>query len=393
MPVKKILTFFIVWRLTLLLIAVLALQIIPLPTFRFHASPQWYLRKDVPDYVWVWGNFDGDGYLLIADRGYRDYGQPFFPLFPITIKAFNLLTKIPLIVSGQIISNLFFVATLFLVYKLLKIDKKTTNFSDFLWILFLFPTSFFYVAIYNDSMFFFLAALTIYFARREKWIASSIAGALATLTRLNGLALFLFIIAEYLISNINTYSGWKVKTLYKNFLKKFTFKNLLKKGLLSSFLIPVAFISYLVYIQIQFGSWTRLFSSMKVWNQDKIVFPLQVFWRYFKIIFLYPQIHYVYWVSVLELLMVLFYIFFIIYSYKKIRLSYWLFMIVSLLIPASTGTFQGMPRYGLHLYPLFLAIALFFQQQSRVKKLAYFVICAILLIVLVSLFVRRYFIA
>ncbi len=153
------------------------------------------------------------------------------------------------------------------------------------------------------------------------------------------------------------------------------------------------FVGYLLYIQIHFKDWNLLFTTMKIWGQDKLIFPLQVVWRYIKIIFLYPTFQLNYWVSVLELMIVLFYIVVIIYGYKKIRLSYWFFSVISLLIPAFSGTFQGMPRYGLHLYPLFLTIALFLNNKSLKVKVAYCLISILLLLFCLTLFSRGYFVA
>jgi hypothetical membrane protein len=63
-----------------------------------------------------------------------------------------------------------------------------------------------------------------------------------------------------------------------------------------------------------------------------------------------------YWVAVVEFLAVIFSVFLLLWSWRKIRSLYWVFFAVSLLIPALTGTFQGMPRYALHLYPFFLEL-------------------------------------
>lgn len=381
--VKKILLFFFTWKVVTFLLAYLAIFLISnVPTFesgKFGVS--------LPFFVKVWGNFDGYHYMEIAQRGYQNLEQGFFPLFPIFMRSFTAVFRTPLIISGQIISNFSFIASLFIINKLLIIDKKKKLFNLLFLIIIFFPTSFYYGAVYNDSLFFLLATLAIYFARDKKWFLSSFCGGLATLTRLNGLSLFFFILFEYVNKD------WSLSNLVKQCKKCLGFKEILKSKIYSVIIIPLSFTSYLLYINTVLGSWKSLFSSMKIWGQDKLIFPLIVFWRYFKIIFLYPTFQLNYWVAVFELLMVIFYIFLLFYSFKKIRLSYWILFALSILIPSLTGTFQGMPRYGLHLFPMYLSISLLLNKSSFLGKFLYFAFSIILLVFALTLFTRGYFVA
>jgi len=335
----------------------------------------------LPYGAWVWGNMDGFYYMSIADRrDYHDGQEPFFPLFPISMIVIRqfFLTILPhfqgyyyLIPIGQFVSLASLIGALFIVYKLLRIDKSLSLFSFFLLLILTFPTSFYYGAVYNDALFFFLATLCIYLGRSKRWFGASVAGFFATLTRLNGLALFWYLVVEYLM--VMKIKNWKIMSFF--------------------LLIPGAFLTYLGYIQKNSGSWHMLFDSMKTWGQDKPVFPLQVFWRYFKIIITANPLRYNYWVAIGELGFVLFLIGLLFYSYRKIRRSYWIFFFLSVLIPAMTGTFQGMPRYGLHLYPMYLSLALVLRQQLPIMKVLYIIISLILLIVYLTFFTRGYFAA
>ena len=158
-------------------------------------------------------------------------------------------------------------------------------------------------------------------------------------------------------------------------------------------LIPFTFLDYLAYIQYKFGSWQLLFQNLAIWNQEKIVFPIQVFFRYAKIFLFHTPTAVTYWVAVIEFLFVAFYIFILIYSFKKIRLSYWIFMAISLLIPTLTGSFAGMPRYGLHLYPIFLTLAMVLDKKSTLVKLIFLTVSIALFFITLALFTRGYFIA
>jgi len=326
-------------------------------------------RDNLPSALWGWGNFDGNHYIGIAMRGYGGYEHPFFPLYPRLIKFVADLGIQPLL-AAELISFSAKLLFLLVAIKLLALDGKKKLTLLFATVIILFPTAFYYSAAYNDSLFLLLATLTIYLARKKRWVVASIMAAVATLTRLNGLVLAIFIVAEYLLyRKINTPKIYFV------------------------FLIPLAFIGYLLYVHLNFGSWQLVFSDMSVWGQEKMVFPLQTFWRYFKILILYPNFTPAYFTAALETGFVFGYIFLLIRFLGRIRASYWFLMLFSILLPGLTGTFQGMPRYGLHLYPFFLMLTMFISKWKTKSKVVYFIISAVLLLLLSTMFVHGYFIA
>lgn len=340
----------------------------------------------LPYYIMVWANLDGLHYLRIATSGYLLNQNSFFPLYPIVISVLANITHVPHLISALFVSYFSFFSSLFIIYKLMVLDKKSRLFNLFLLVILFFPTSLFYGAVYNDALFLLLASTTIYFAREKKIILSSFFGGLACLARLNGLVLIFLIFAEALDLD------WKNVT-NKKVVKLLSVKKIVKTRAYSIVVLPLAFLSYLIYTNIYFNSWKIIFSSMKVWGQDKVTFPLQVFWRYIKILFIYPHFDLVYIIAWLEFLFVLLYVGLIIYSYKKIRLSYWVFFVISITLPSLTGTFQGMPRYGLHLYPFFLSLTLFLDKRHTLLKLLYFAISITLLFIYTALFTRGFFVA
>ncbi len=396
MNIRKIVRFFVSWKILVLLLALLSTFVLPFrgefSALRDQAYPDF--GKNLP-YLWhIWGNFDGFFYMVIAKRGYFLSEQPFFPLFPYLIKWITAHTGWPYLISGQLISNLSFLLALLVAYRTLIIDKKTGLFTLFLFVILLFPTSFFYGAVYNDALFFLLATLTIYFSRSRLWTIASITGGLATLTRLNGLALFFYLLFEYFTAkNENPRATWNWRELKNKAFNFFSPWRLSPEKIFLLTLIPLTFLGYLAYVQTKFGDWGLVFSSMKVWGQDKVTFPLVVFFRYLKIFFFSPKFELIYAVAAFEFVAILFYLFMLIYGFRKIRLSYWVFFAISLLIPSLTGTFQGMPRYGLHLYPLFLSLALFLKNRGLVFKIIYFTVSVALLFFALTLFTRGYFVA
>jgi len=360
----------------------------------------------LPHFWEAMSNFDGEHYLTIARRGYENLTQAFFPFYPVIIGIISRTFYLPVIISGLIVSHFSLLLGLYFAWRLFKLDCEESHqkifFAGgffFLLLILLWPTAQFYGAIYNDGMFFCLATLTLWWGRTRHWLLAGLAGGLATLTRLNGLALWPFIVIEYL--NIESFPTQLIFLQLKNGIAKKQVINfshqLVKKlttpALLSSLLIPVAFISYLLYQQLRFGSWEVVFSNMSIWNQNRITFPPQVIWRYLKIFIFTSPFTYQYWVAFLELGSVFIYVLALIYAWKKIRLSYFLFFFVSILIPSLTGTFQGMPRYALHLYPFFLSLAIFLRTKSALVKVFYLLISILLFLFYTAFFCSCYFVA
>ncbi len=382
----------LLWKATTLLFAAIATQILPLQlAFTIWRDGQY---KDfglhLPYLVSIWGNFDGFFYLAIARDGYLSGQQPFFPLYPFIIRLITTRFDMPYVLSAQIVSLVAFMAALIVVARLLAYDKKLFLFPLMIAVILTFPTSYSYGATYNDALFFLLATLTLYLGRTRRFVWAGIAGAAATLTRLNGLALFPFLLVEYMLPSGDE---WHPKVILQSLRESLRLKSLRASHIWAAILIPLAFLGYALWINGEFGSWQTLFSTMSVWGQDKVTFPIQVVWRYMKIFFSHHPASLSYWVATLEFASFALYMTTLIWSFKKIRLSYWIFAAVSILIPSLTGSFAGMPRYGLHLYPLFLTLALCLSKQSGFGKTIYFLAVLALLFFCIALFTRGIFIA
>ena len=377
------------WKLLQVLLIGLATQLLPL---RLAFTAKTNYGSQLPYWQWIWGNFDGAHYMSIAMNGYEQFKEPFFPLYPIIIRTIHLVFNLNILVTGSIVSHFCFFLTLPLLYALTRKDGQK-NWMFFLLVLLLFPTSFFYGSVYNDALFFLLATLSIFSARNKLWLLAGIVGAAATLTRLNGLVLAIYIVVEYFTSQESIKNSWDLRRLVVRVREQLQFKELWQSGVYAVFLIPAAFIGYLSYIQWRFGNWRLLFSAMDIWKQSKLTFPLAVFWRYFKILSSCSPHQLNYWVALLEIMAVLLYCQICLLSIKKIRFSYWVFMVISIILPSLTGTFAGMPRYALHLYPFFLAASMLLYSKPRWFKLLYFNCLIAIMIFVITLFTRGYFVS
>jgi hypothetical protein len=137
----------------------------------------------------VWMRWDTAWYLKIAASGYaaNDGSIAFMPLYPWLIKASGFLLGGNLLLGAILISNLAAIIAVILLYELalLEIDFKTNAMQSVLALL-VFPTGFFLLAAYTESLFlaFILAAWLL--ARHKNWWAAGIMAGLATLCRLQG---------------------------------------------------------------------------------------------------------------------------------------------------------------------------------------------------------------
>lgn len=350
------------------------------------------LSTKYPPWIVNWANFDGFDYLLIARRGYGPERVPYFPLYPLSIKwLVSSSDQFPVVLAGQVISVLSLTGALTVWTLLLAKDNLSSLSVLVLAVLCTFPTSYSLTAVYNDSIFLFFASLTLYFGRTRKFFLGGIAGALATLARLNGLALAPYLLIEYFSPEL-LLASWNLKQIVKTVqIHLQAPRSLVSLTGISA--IPFAFAGYLFYIQKTFGDWHLLFTSMRQWGQDKTVFPLQTVFRYMKIFTLANPSTITYWIAAIELGFFLWYILMLWKSWKTIRFSYWVFFALSILIPSLTGTFQGMPRYGLHLYPLFIGTALWLRTTSTLNILLYFILASLLYIICLVLFTHGIFIA
>jgi Gpi18-like mannosyltransferase len=361
--VKWLVLIFACWQLVLLLLTYVSQFIIKLR----------------PDYVSEFGgraNFDGMHYLTIAERGYQGFQQAFFPFYPYLIHFFSKFIFHNYFVSGLFISNLSILITLFLFYKLVRLDFSEKIAQTAIIFLLIFPSSFFFGSVYTESLFLVLVIGSFYAARKKQWLLAGLLGGMASATRLVGLFLFPALLIEWGI-------GQKKK-------QKLRFVNLLP-----IFLILCGTGFYMWYLKKTVGDPLYFIHVQPMFGANrtggKLILLYQVFWRYLKMI-LTTKMNVLYFTVWLELLTSIIFLLLSVFTYYKMRLSYFVFMILAYLIPTLTGTFLSMPRFMLALFPGFIILAIFSEKHSWFK-IIYPVVSGILLVISTILFIRGYFVA
>lgn len=378
-------TLLVSWRVLLFIVAFFTHHYYPF-TPQFPYSDIYLIPSKLPSWVWSWANFDGVHYLTIAKSGYAaQFTQVFFPLYPILIRliskiSFSGISDAGLIGMGLLISFVSFVVGTLLFRKLLRFDYEPARVKKILSFLLLFPTSFYFAALYTESVFFLLVIAAFWFSRKKQWWWCGLCGALASATRITGIFLWLALLWEFYESNKN-FNGYK------------KLANLIFSPVF--YLPPLGLIGYMGYLYFTFGDALYFWHAQSVFGAERtgstLVFPLQVVFRYFKILTTVSLTRYGFWVAVWELSAFIGGMLLLIYGHlKKVRLSYLLFGWLVLIIPTLTGTFSSLPRYLLLAFPVFIAASLL---KSKIVSYFLWTISGILLIIFSSLFLRGLWVA
>ncbi|HEX3560914.1 MAG TPA: glycosyltransferase family 39 protein [Pyrinomonadaceae bacterium] len=141
----------------------------------------------------IWNRWDAPHYLDIARLGYVSQGVEarwivFYPLYPWLVRACASVLQDEL-VSAFFVSTLASLAAGLLLYRLAELDEPEAVARASVFFMFIFPTSYFLHIGYTESLFIALAVGAFLAARVRRWWLAGLLGALASLTRINGLLL------------------------------------------------------------------------------------------------------------------------------------------------------------------------------------------------------------
>jgi hypothetical protein len=240
--VKYALSVFVVMRLAISLWVALVLIVTQPPT-----SPDDLLRPyqgvepisgGAHEFlVGAWQRFDTLWYLRIAEHGYAldDGSTVYFPLYPMLTGVLGRALLGNFLVAALVISSVAYIVALFCLYKLTEAELGRAAARRGTLYLALFPTSFFFLAAYTESLFLALTLASFLFASRTRWWSAGIVGFLASLTRLQGIVLIVPFVYMYLRER-----GFRLKRV--------------RLDLLGLLIIPCGALLFLAYQQVIVGS-------------------------------------------------------------------------------------------------------------------------------------------
>ena len=331
----------------------------------FYFSFSFFPRSDLftHDFLKNLANWDGGHYLGIAGNGYANSQFVFFPLYPVLI---NLAGKITgdFLSAGLLISfaSIFLVVHLF--YRLVKMDFGKQYAVGALSALLFFPLSFHFLTVYTESLFLILTLAVFLFARKRKYFLATVCAALASATRVSGLATVLsLILSVYLTEGINK----------KNFWVLFS---------------PLGFAAYCFYLYTQTGDPLAFVKGQSVFWQGGLVVPGS------SVIFAIRHLSFESiagnFRNLLDIIFAVFGIFAVWQVWRKLSFDYAVFSTVSLILPLFSPTLAAMPRYLLTIFPIFIVMS-FYKNQYVI--LFYQMISLMLLSVYAILFLNGYWVS
>jgi hypothetical protein len=335
--VRDVLITFVTTRLPIIVIAELASIVIA-------QRPGTHVAESTNPLLATWGRWDAVHYLDISRRGYYGTDMAFFPLYPGLIHVVGRFVGSDLI-AGMLISNIAFFFGLLFFYKLVEHQYTRAVAHRAIFYISIFPTAVFFSAVYTESLFFALTVASFYYIREHKWLTAGLVGALAALTRSEGVLL----LVPYAIE---VFSAARA-TGFAKFLRPPQRLARIAAGALA---IPLGLAGYMGWLWVIQGD-PLYFSHVQTHWDRHLAWPWVAFMHAYKVI-----VHADSTLTVsnesLELAFTLLMIAVLAFGFRRLRPSFSAYMALSILVPMSTSSLMSMPRFALVLFPMFVVLAL-----------------------------------
>lgn len=322
-------------------------------------SAQVFGRSIPDDPLSTFIRYDSYHYKNIASDGYTAGDAAFFPLYPLLVRGVSYVTGINVSISMFLISFGFLLASAVILSYWLRFELKVRNAQLSPWTVLalfaLFPTSFYLALAYSESLFIFLTTTSLFAYRKGNYWLAAVAIALATATRVQGGALAIFFLVDYLASR--KWMDWK--------------------KLLPVAAAPIGIALYMAYLWITFGNPFEFIAAQQNWGRlNSNVFQNLI-------TSLRPQ--YLWYLPVLAAML---------WSvWKYLGKTWFIYCLIFILIPLSSGRLDSLNRYMIALPPLFLALALYLETKPRQLQTLYIVTSVFLLAWNILFFTNDYWVA
>ena len=293
-----------------------------------------WVRWDAPHYLdlAVFGYRATVGGELIGPDGYRAF-QPadlpfygaFYPLFPWLIAGVVVLTHDPSLASF-IVSGIALCIAGPLLFRLVSLETSPAVGLRAVWFLLIFPTAYFLQIGYTESLFLALVLGSFLAARTDRWWLAGILGALAAMTRINGLVLIPALIVEALVV------WWPQRGPFD---RRWLFISLVPLGpLVYLALNQAVYGDAFAFLALQSEHWHKALSAPWVGIGDLLRSSLPRAWI--------PELAFVALGIVATIACI-----------RRYPASWTVWMVGNLLLFTSTSLILSVPRYDLMLFPMF----------------------------------------
>ena len=318
------------------------------------------LTHDLGAVTDVWARWDSVWFLRIAEHGYdaaTGAASAFYPLYPATVAVLGRAFFGHYVLAGIVISLAASFCAFLLLYELAEERLGADGARRAVLYLALFPFALFFQAVYSESLYLLLTIAAFVLAERRLYPAAGAVAGLALLTRPTGVAL---LPALALLA-------WRERERVR--------------ALAWLALAPLMFAAYPLYLGQADGDPWAFLRAQRLWSRHLspagpfggIWDGLRAGWAGIEQLASGSHTH-IYWTAVrdtdpiraatLNLECLAFLVLFValtVIAWRRFGAPYGLFAALSLAIPLSVPSDRwpllSMPRFGLTIFPLFLALA------------------------------------
>ena len=301
-------------------------------------------------------------FLRLATEGWsaQDGSAAFFPLYPLSVRALAWLPGLGPLAAALIVANVAFFAALLLLHGLTRLEmtrragqpralanelpneaaqalsaaasaRRTVRFAA------IFPTSFFFLAPYTEALFLALSVAAFWFARRDRWGAAAVAGALAALTRSIGVLLIFGLAVEAFLQ-------WRREG------------RALLPRVVAAISVALGPLAYLLFWKFRFHDLWAPLDAQRNWNRETAL-PTTTLWDAVR----FTWTHRTYWLIDLAVVVAAVAGVGLAAVAQRVRASYLTYATLSLLLPLFAPLdfrpLLSMPRFVIVVFPLYWGYA------------------------------------
>ena len=335
------------------------------PDFVGDPSAARFTIENEPLWLYVWTRWDGQWYLNIAHGGYGaiPYDAPFFPMYPMLAAGLSAVTTLPEAATGLIVSYICLALGLVYLYRLARLDFDRGTTVRAVVTLLLYPTAFFLVAMYTESLVLLLTSAALYYARVGKWWLVAPIALLAGLSKIMAVALVVALACELFLGEANSPDGREGKSWQALLHPRRLLSRLSPAKVTALLAAPVGLLLYMSFLAWRFGDPFSFINALPVrfWRGRFSFFEQE--WRLVSSWF-QRGMTLNDWSKVGDFVAFLLMLGLAIYAARYMRLSYAALMVTFLVLLVISGDLLSLNRYILTVAPVFIGIAALASRRS-----------------------------
>ncbi len=280
--------------------------------------------------------WDAGSYVKIADAGYTGDGlEAFFPVYPVMMRTLGKVVG-DSVTAGLLISNMAFLVDAVLIYMLARTALSITASQRAVALFVFHPATIVLSSVYTESLFILLAAGSLLLARKQRIVPAVGLAAIATATRMPGVAL-MPAIALYALRGC----GFRPRFVRAHHVL----------GLLATLAVPIGLFFFALHLKRKVGDPLAFIHAGALWKRS-----LAPPWAAFHNFFAYngPIVGF----NWCEMVIVSMAIVAAVAGLFVLELPLAVFTIASLLMPLSSSIISSTQRYTTTAVPLYLVLAI-----------------------------------